>query len=142
MTKEQIRIIIGENVRQERMARGMSIDELAEVLELTPGFVGLIERGRRGTTAHTLFRLSEIFEMPIDAILRQNKTAAELKMEEKQTTPQKTKRAKIASLISDLSEHELEFVVNIIKDLRAFSAAVQPKPVEAEGNEEEESDEF
>jgi len=48
MTKLKLRAIIGENVRNERIARDISIDELSEMIGLTPGFVGLIECGQGG----------------------------------------------------------------------------------------------
>lgn len=120
MTKERLRILMGENIRNERMARNMSIDELAELLELTSGFVGLIERGRRGATAYTLLKLSDIFGMPIDNIfLRAENTS--LAMEEDTSRQTKAKRSKIASLITDLTEDELDFVVRMIKGIKAMN---------------------
>ena len=73
INKEQLRITIGNNIRLERLARKISIEELAEQLNLTPGFVGLIERGTRGTSAYTLARLSEIFNIPIDQIFNKSR---------------------------------------------------------------------
>lgn len=122
MTKERLRILMGENIRNERMARNMSIDELAELLELTSGFVGLIERGRRGATAYTLLKLSDIFEMPIDNIFAQQNKAA-LSMEEEAPQQNKAQRSKIASLISDLTNQELDFVVRMIKGIKTMNHA-------------------
>ena len=118
MTKEQLRVLMGENIRNERMARNLSIDELAESLSLTPGFVGLIERGRRGATAHTLSKLSEIYGIPIDGMFRASKDKA-LSMAEGNGIP--ANRKKIASLIVDLTEKELEFVVKVVKGLKVMN---------------------
>jgi len=69
MTKEQFRITIGKNIRRERNARKLSIEELAELLNFTPGFIYLMERGYRGTTSFTLYRLAELFETTVDGLI-------------------------------------------------------------------------
>lgn len=121
MTKELLRNIIGENIRTERMARNISIDELAEMLELTSGFVGLIERGQRGTTPNTLFKLSEVFGMTIDSFFYKNKNdSSALSFGEEYIDNKQAKRKKIESLIRSLSEKELEFVIATLKNLRAM----------------------
>jgi len=116
MTKSRLRIIIGENIRNERIARDISIDELSEMLDLTPGFVGLIERGQRGTTSNTLYRLSEVFDIPIDALFRNNKDSS-LSFGEGSLDTTAIKRRKIASFISGFKEDELEFIIGVIKSL-------------------------
>ncbi len=119
MTKERLRKIMGENIRKERITRNMSIDELAELLELTSGFVGLIERGRRGATAYTLYKLSDIFNIPVDTLFQKPGTASSLKVEEGKSQT-KSKRNKINSLMSDMNEIELDFVINTIKGVRSI----------------------
>ena len=59
MTKEGINCLVGRNIRQVRTSRNMTVDELADVLEITSGYIGLLERGKRGATAFNLHRLSE-----------------------------------------------------------------------------------
>lgn len=116
MSKESLKIIIGENIRNERTSRSISIDELAEMLNLTPGFVGLIERGQRGTTPSTLFKLSKLFKIPVDAFFYQS---TDLILNEDPTKGGQKK--KIESLISDFTEIELEFVVSMVKAVRAMN---------------------
>ena len=117
MTKSRLRIVIGENIRNERIARDISIDELSEMLDLTPGFVGLIERGQRGTTSNTLYRLSEVFNMPIDTLFRNNKGSS-LSFGEESLNALAIKRRKVASFISSFNEEELEFIIGVIRSLR------------------------
>ena len=125
MTKAGLRTKIGENIRNERQARNMSIDELAELLELTPGFVGLIERGQRGATAYTLFRLSAIFSVPVDAIFTQrlNRPDEEV-LEDIRASGAKSRRIKITSLINGLSESELDFVIQMLKGMKILSVGL------------------
>ena len=118
MTKERLRIIIGENIRNERMARNISIDELAEMLELTSGFVGLIERGQRGTTSCTLYKLAEVFDISIDTLFYRSEDSALSLSEEPKG---QVKRKKINSLISDFSDRELDFLIAVIKNLRVMN---------------------
>jgi len=118
MSKERLRILMGENIRNERMARNLSIDELAEILELTPGFVGLVERGQRGATPSTLLKLSEVYGMSIDSMFIMDD---EKSLKESNRTPTQIKRKKISSLIVGLSEAELDFVIQTIKSLRMLS---------------------
>lgn len=64
--KETLRKIIGENIQALRLKHSMSIDELSEKLGITSGYLGLLERGRRGVTTHNLSCLSHIFSISID----------------------------------------------------------------------------
>ena len=121
MTKQRLRTIMGENIRAERLARNMSIDELGELLELTPGFVGLIERGQRGATPHTLYKLSEIFGISIDRVFAHAGHTSLSLAETTQRDVAEIKRNKIASLISDMAEKELEFIITAIKNLRELT---------------------
>jgi len=124
MTKVILRAKIGENIRKERQARNMSIEELAELLELTPGFVGLIERGRRGATAYTLYKLSDIFSIPIDTIFSKTSVrSSDRKPDDKKANGAKTKRTKVSSLISDFTETELDFIISMVKNMKLISAA-------------------
>ena len=120
MTKDRLRTIIGENIRSERMARNFSIDELAELLELTPGFVGLIERGQRGTTPSTLFKLADVFGMSIDALFYHNQDTS-ISFGEEYTDDSQIRRKKISSLISDFTNSELDFVITTLKGIRGMN---------------------
>ena len=117
MTKTQLRYIIGENIRSVRMSRNMSIDELADMLELTSGFVGLIERGQRGATPITLLKLADVFGTSIDTFFfRSSGDSMSISFAEEPETL--SKRKKIFSLISDFSVAELSFVIQMVKSLR------------------------
>ena len=115
MSTEQLRILIGQKIREERIARHMSIDELSELLGITPGFLGLMERGSRGTTPLTLYKLSNVFGMPIDSLFL--KANDSLPMED----AKKGMAKKLESMVSNLSEAELDFIVEIIKAFRKLN---------------------
>ncbi|OGS04213.1 MAG: hypothetical protein A3G41_08620 [Elusimicrobia bacterium RIFCSPLOWO2_12_FULL_59_9] len=49
---------IGRQIREERKARVLSLEELAEKADLTPSFLGQIERGERKLSVATLEKLA------------------------------------------------------------------------------------
>ncbi len=117
MTKEKLRKIIGNNIRIAREARGFSIEMLAEILGLSTSFVGLIERGQRGTTAHNLYRISEIFDMPIDKLVFSTELDANSIKEDEPTA---TKRERILSYLYNFSEPELDYIFDSLVKLKAL----------------------
>lgn len=54
MHNKEIWQYIGAKIREEREKRQLTIEELAEILNIAPGFLGLIERGQRGTRLKNL----------------------------------------------------------------------------------------
>jgi len=120
--KEELRAIIGANIRRERKLRGISIDELGSMLELSPSFVGLIERGYRGATSVTLLKLSDMFEIPIDAFFYHQGDYCQKWAEGKKSAVMSTdiKRQKLAFLTSDFSDIELDYIISSVKGLRGI----------------------
>jgi len=114
VTKEQTRKVIGENIRRERLQRGISAIEFAEMLELSPGFVGLIERGERGTTSANLYKIASVFNLSTDELFESNsEESVELEQQE-------AKRNRIMSLMFDFSDGELDYIANTVLGLRTL----------------------
>ena len=120
MTKEVLNRIIGENIRAERSSGNLSIDQLADMLTLSTGFIGLIERGRRGVTAMNLYKLSEIFGVPVDSFFSKPNSESPSATEETANRCQ-SKRKKVAGLTASMSEGELDFIIDLIKGLKKLS---------------------
>lgn len=67
---------IGRRIREERTLRGLSIEKLAEMAEVTPSFLGLIERGERKLSVHTLDKITKALQaQPNELMQPQNKNA-------------------------------------------------------------------
>lgn len=124
MTKDAVRKAIGTRIRNERLARSMSTDELAKLLSLSPGFIGLIESGRRGATVYNLLRLSNIFDIPVSAFFPDEKENKEYKAEKSIIG---ARRAKLSSLVSDLDETEMGHVISTVKEMKALLRYGQKK---------------
>ena len=120
--KARLDSIIGKNMRREREYRNLTRDELAEMIDLTPSHLGLIERGDRGATAVTLSRLSRVLDISIDDLFAASKLVGYSVQEEFTRGPTENQR-KIASLTACLSDYEVEFVIHIIKGMISLSHA-------------------
>ena len=76
---------IGSNIRLKRKQKGMTIDELAEKIGMAPGFLGLIERGQRGTSMSNLVKISDLFGITMEQLIRYDLSTGEKKGEIKMT---------------------------------------------------------
>ncbi|MCL2049158.1 MAG: helix-turn-helix transcriptional regulator [Defluviitaleaceae bacterium] len=61
---------IGQRINKLRQAKGMSRAKLAEKIGISVPHLGLIERGERGVTILKCIRLSVIFDVSTDYILK------------------------------------------------------------------------
>ena len=48
----------GANLKQKRLNKGLTQLELAELLDMSPNFIGMIERGERNTTVENVYKIS------------------------------------------------------------------------------------
>lgn len=97
---------IGRRIREERTLRGLSIEKLAELAEITPSFLGLIERGERKLSVHTLDKITRALQVqPNELMQAQNKKSSS------------RWERKIAFLINSQSESAREYVFKALNFL-------------------------
>jgi len=113
MTKEQLRIRIGENIMKQRVARKISRVALGKKMKVSAGTVGLMERGSRGATFLSLYKLADIFEVPIDAFFYDDSGNTN-------DESLSRKRKSLANLITGLPEKHLDYMIQMAKGLREF----------------------
>ncbi len=118
--------IIGSNIRFERQKRDLTIEELSEILSIAPGFLGLIERGQRGTSIKNLCKIAEFFSISLDQLITRPagtiiKTNKESVAEKSLATQLKEKHTTTLSLINGLSLDEFDFVISIVKGMRRLT---------------------
>ena len=68
ITRKQYDTIIGSSIRELRLDRKMTTEELAELLDVSPWSVNQFERGERGTSGLTIRKLADIFNVSTDAL--------------------------------------------------------------------------
>lgn len=112
--------IIGSNIRFERQKRDLTIDELSEILNIAPGFLGLIERGQRGTSIKNLCRIAEFFSISLDTLITCPLNDDSLLKEE---TGLEKKRTTISTYLSSMDEAELDFFISTMKGFKKYTSS-------------------
>lgn len=79
--KTPIKQILGNNVKKFRKEKHLTQAELAEMLEITPKHLSEIETGTVFASSALLESLSEIFDKPVSALLRDIEEDTELMKE-------------------------------------------------------------
>jgi len=113
MDKQELRNIIGKQIRKERKNCSMTSEELAELIGISTSHLGLIERGERGVTAYNFYKLSKIFNISIDDIFFRDEDASLRTGKTNAPTSYKAKR--VDALIKGMDEKEIDFIIKMIK---------------------------
>ena len=110
--KAQLDRIVGANIRRERKLREMTREELAEILDFTAPYIGLIERGVRGAKPATLAKLAKVFNISVNSFFEEEGKAIPVCVKcESESIVHK----KIHALLSPFKEEELELILPFIK---------------------------
>lgn len=64
------RIALGKRLREERIQCGMTQEQVAESINVSTTYVGLVERGERSVTLEKLALLAQCFHVTIDFLLQ------------------------------------------------------------------------
>ena len=60
---------LGNVIRFARMKRGYTQEQLAEILDITPGHLQQMEGGRRNPSVPLLFQMMELLDFSVDALV-------------------------------------------------------------------------
>ena len=96
---------IGERLRNEREKFGLTRESMADLVNLSPVYIGQLERGERQASLNTLMKVSDCFNVSTDKILKGDSENIKLK----------TKN--VISILEECSETELELIEKIIRTL-------------------------
>src|SRR5437879_3024666 len=66
---EPVNANIGRRLRELRLERGLQQVEVAHRLGVSPAYLNLIEKGKRGVPLPLLFKALPLFEVEIDAFM-------------------------------------------------------------------------
>ncbi|MEY8521854.1 XRE family transcriptional regulator [bacterium 1XD8-76] len=64
------RFSLGKRLREERIQCGMTQEQVAESINVSTTYIGLIERGERSVTLEKLVLLAQCFHVTIDFLLQ------------------------------------------------------------------------
>lgn len=71
------RTILGKRLREERIHCNMTQEQVAEYINVSTTYIGLIERGERSVTLEKLISLAECFHVTVDYLLADNLSPAD-----------------------------------------------------------------
>jgi transcriptional regulator with XRE-family HTH domain len=94
---------IGERIRDEREKLRLTREEFAEMLELSPLYIGQLERGERQMSLNTLVKVSDYLHIPTDYLIYGK------------TPENDIEKSRINTLLNKCSKNELSLIENIIK---------------------------
>lgn len=106
MDKEQIAIIIGEKIKQYRLANGWTQQELGAKIGISKNAIGNYEKGFRSPKKNTMFDLANAFNVSIDDLF------PPIQKDTSSTT------SKIQSIYDELGPNEQRKVVTYAEKLR------------------------
>jgi transcriptional regulator with XRE-family HTH domain len=105
---------IGANIRTLRKSRGLTIEDLACVLDIAPGFLGLVERGTRGVSIANLNKICGFFDVTLEQLIR-GKVEAEPYVADKDSL-----KSKVLDLAYSLTDDEIKVVTSNMKRVMAL----------------------
>ena len=96
---------VGENVRNARLNKGLTIEQLAELADISDSFLGVAERGTSGFSIETIVKLSKVLGVTTDSLLLENTSSGE-------PSP---KIETLMTILSRCSDEELDFMIEYVK---------------------------
>jgi len=58
--------ILNVRIREEHIKCNLTIEQLAEVINVSSSFLGLVERGGRGLSVEKLCKISEVYDVSMN----------------------------------------------------------------------------
>lgn len=104
------RSILGKKIRAERKRLGLSQEQVAEMINVSTSYIGLVERGERSVTLEKLISLANCFHVSLDSLLQDNISV-----------PQSFQDEQIYKLWNQASEREKNLILSIVHSILDFS---------------------
>jgi len=96
---------LGARIREERKKRKLTIEQLAESIDLSSGFLTNVELGSKGISIEKLIDIANYFNLIIDDLLNINKQTPSFKQE------------KLIELTRDMPDDKFEILIGMTEVL-------------------------
>lgn len=70
MTREQFNFNLGNAVRDLRVELSLTQEQLAEKADLSRNYISAVERGERGLTVYSLYRILSAVDVPFEKFMQ------------------------------------------------------------------------
>lgn len=111
MNAKNLKEIIDQRIREERYKRNLTLEELSEMVDISPSFLGLVERGRKFPSVENLYKLSNVLGVDPGLLFKDR----EIKTEPKDDY--------LGFILSNMEEEDLLIMINIMKLMKKYKDA-------------------
>ncbi len=103
---EDIKVIFGQRVRHYRKNKGLSQEQLAELCDLHPTYIGQLERGEKNASLETIMRVCEGLSVSPEVLFEN-------------IVPEKGRSAaqEIYNIVASLSEEKQQALLDIVEKI-------------------------
>ena len=122
LNKQRFYEMLSENIRNERISRRLTQEELANLVKIDPSTISQIERRQKNISVSTLFNIARVFNMSVEQLVG-------LKISDVQSE-EDLKNQQFILLFNCLTESEKAFVITIIKGLVGLNTHRKDTPFE------------
>lgn len=112
------KISIGQNIKRERLERGLTKEQFARMLMLTSSHLGAIENGRRVISCENLCKLNQLFNISYSNILSCDDLTVTDKNIKTNKETEITVMAIAEYMYNSFNELELPFILDILTELQ------------------------
>ena len=64
--------LIGKRIKEHRQRRNLTQEMLAELIEMSPGYISMVETGRKKASLDTLLSVSKVLNITLNVLLTGN----------------------------------------------------------------------
>lgn len=95
------RLIMAQNIRNFRRAKGITQEKLAEKLEVSGSYIGYLERGKKSPSLDLLARIADVFQVEPALLLTEFSDTKNLELKN------------VISILSDKSPKTIRFIYEV-----------------------------
>ncbi len=106
---------IGQNIRDARTSKGLNIDELAEHIDVSESFLGLVERGNSGISVENVINIAKVLNISTDDILVKKHDTQEEPIQEKHSQKKPPNRDTLIALINGSDDLDVDYLLNFYR---------------------------
>lgn len=103
-------VLLGARVRRERLKRGLTQEQLAELSNITPSYIGIIERGDKKLSVETLVKLAVTLNVSTDYLLSDSLD-----------NPADSRMTELQNIVKDIDPFDMNLTVDIVKTIAAHN---------------------
>ena len=99
--------LIGKRIKEHRQRRNLTQEMLAELIEMSPGYISMVETGRKKASLDTLLSVSKVLNITLNELLTGNQIPLDTDY-----------NSEIGELMSGCNQHERRMMFEIMRTVR------------------------